>query len=150
MPLDFQAFEDSIGAHIARTGSVMGKALHRKLREAGYDISPDHWIVLVHLWTQDGQNQQHLARIAGRNKTSVTRAIDGLEDQNFVVRIVDEEDRRNRRIYLTRHGRALYHELLPHIEALMTEATAGVSETELSLCKQVLGRIFQNLQIPDG
>ena len=149
MPLDPQTFGDSIGAHIGRTSSLMGKALHRKLRQAGYDLTPDHWIVLVHLWEEDGQNQQHLAQVAGRNKTSVTRAIDALETQHFVVRVVDRDDRRNRRIYLTRDGRALCDILLPYIQALTAEATAGIPPEELAQCKAVLSKIFRNLQPAD-
>lgn len=138
-------FEQSLGANIGRTGKLMGRALIQRFREAGHDIQMDHWMVLVHLWHQDGQNQQLLGEQAGRTKTSVTRAIDSLEQKNLVVRVPDKTDRRHKLIYLTHQGRELKQTLFPYALEMISKATQGIPEVEIETCISVLKRIFDNM-----
>ncbi|GAB4403336.1 MAG: hypothetical protein OHK0039_02380 [Bacteroidia bacterium] len=147
MSAETPQYQDSLGAHIGRTGKVLSAALVARFRAAGYDyFTLDHWIVLLHLWHKDGQNQQYLGESAGRNKTTITRAIDSLEQRDFVVRIPDKDDRRNKLIYLTHGGRKLHETLMPLAEEVVQEATMGIPTTDIDTCKSVLNYMFQRLR----
>jgi len=137
-----------IGGFMARAGKAMHAALQHRFKQAGIDLSLDQWVVLMHLWVEDGQNQAALGETAGRNKTTVTRAIDGLERKNFVVRVLDKDDRRNKLIYLTQGGKEMEQRTLPHAQAVEKQALAGISEEKIALYKEVLMEITKNLQ-PD-
>ncbi len=143
----YSYFESNLGALVGQVGKVMSRALLDRFRQQGYEFGIDQWIVLIHLWHEDGQTQQDLGMTAGRNKTTVTRAIDWLEANNYVVRVNDQQDRRHKRIYLTHGGKELQNLLAPEVAEIMEEATSGIPEEELGVCKQVLRKIFLNLKM---
>ncbi len=125
-------------------GRAMSKALTDSIREAGYDLNMEEWIVLVHLWEQDGQNQAKLGEFAGRHKTAVTRAIDHLEELNYVLRVPDQNDRRNKLIYLTNVGKEMENVLRPLSEKIHHEALNGISDQEIMTLQRTLRKILVN------
>ncbi len=131
---------------IAMIGKAMFKSLTARMHQAGHHLNMEHWIVLVHLWQEDGQNQAKLGEIAGRHKTAVTRAIDNLEELNLVLRVPDQQDKRNKRIYLTKAGKELEHELMPIAIDTQTEAFMGIPKKDLEGCQEVLQLILENLK----
>ncbi|MEL6675191.1 MAG: MarR family transcriptional regulator [Bacteroidota bacterium] len=137
--------ENSLGPYIGKASRVLEKRINRNLMRAGYDMTLHHWIIMVHLWKKDGQNQKKLCEYAGRNKTMITRIIDGLEKENYVLRVPDKQDRRNKLIYLTHKGKSMQEELGELMEGTLAEATEGVSAEDLATCKQVLHQVFLNL-----
>lgn len=125
-------------------GRAMAKALTDSIRESGYNLNMEEWIVLVHLWEQDGQNQARLGEFAGRHKTAVTRAIDNLEELNYVLRVPDQTDRRNKLIYLTNAGKDLEEALRPLAEQIHQEALMGIPDQEIMSFQKTLRKILVN------
>lgn len=138
--------EESLGGLMGQAGKAMSRALIERFRQTGIDISLDQWIVLMHLWQEDGQNQARLGETAGHSKTTVTRAIDSMEKKSLVLRIPDQNDRRNKLIYLTHQGKDMQRSLMPSALRVQREAEAGISPEDLEVCKGVLRKIFQNLK----
>lgn len=138
-------YQKFLGAYLGQAAKMLLSTLTLQLRQAGYEITNEHWIILVHLWRQDGLNQQYLVESTGFNKTSITRALDSLEKQSFVIRVPDQADRRNKLIYLTHKGKAMEQTLVPHVETVHKVATANINPEELATCKRVLQTLYQNL-----
>ncbi len=138
--------ENSIGHLIGQAGRALKGALMGHFREMKVDLSPEQWIVLMHLKRKDGQNQASLGKILGHNKTTVTRAIDGLEKRNLVLRVPDQNDRRNNLIYLTHKGKEFNQALEPAGNSVQEEAVKNIDREHLEICRQVLRQIFRNLQ----
>ncbi|MCB0846362.1 MAG: winged helix-turn-helix transcriptional regulator [Bacteroidetes bacterium] len=136
---------NSLGPYIGKAGKVMEKRVNDNFSKAGYELTLHHWIVMVHLWIKDGQNQKTLCDYAGWNKTMITRTIDSLEAQNYVIRVPDKEDRRNKLIYLTHKGKTAQDELGTIMIQSLDEATANIAQEDLETCKMVLQKIFLNL-----
>ena len=63
------------------------------------------------LFDEEGRSQDNLAQSRGFDKTMITKSIAKLEQEDFVKRIVDPEDKRIKRLYLTKKGRTLEPEL---------------------------------------
>ena len=141
--------EKSIGPYIGKASRALEKRINDNFAKAGYEVSMDHMIVMMHLWREDGQNQKTLCGLAGRNKTMITRIIDNLEKQNRVLRITDKEDRRNKLVYLTHKGREEKKELEEVLIQTMKEATDGIPDSELDICKKVLYQVFLNVADED-
>ncbi|MEM9984772.1 MAG: MarR family transcriptional regulator [Bacteroidota bacterium] len=139
--------ENSMGRLMGQIGKAMTKSINARFKELGIPINLDQWIVLVHLWQEDGQNQAQLGETAGHNKTTVTRAIDTLEKRNLVLRIPDKQDRRNKLIYLTNQGKDMQDKLTPIALEIHTQAVKGISDSDLETCKSVLRRMYQNLKV---
>lgn len=137
--------EDSLGHMVGRTTRALWNRLHSMFIKAGYDVTVEQWIVLVNLWHRDGQFQQQLADISGKDKTSITRLIDGLEKRNIVVRVPDAVDRRHKRIYLTNKGKKLQNELIPLAQKNLYQAQQNVKAEHMKICKDVLQKVYCNI-----
>lgn len=137
--------EDSLGYILGRTVRSLGARLHRNFSQAGYDLTCEQWGLLSHLERNNGMNQQELAMISCKDKTSMVRLIDGLEKRKLVVRTPDKEDRRQKKIYLTVKGKTFQKRLLPIVEKTLEEAQGHITADEMNMCKRVLNRVYENL-----
>ena len=134
-------------------GYLMGKGLRmmrslmdRKFKEKEMDITMDQYVVLVHLWRKDGLKQQELANYCGKDKTTLTRGLNLLERQNWVLRIQDQLDKRIKRIFLTNKGKELEKVILDNMEEVMTEITKGINPEKMEICKEVLQQMHNNME----
>jgi DNA-binding MarR family transcriptional regulator len=137
--------EEPLGYLIGRAHRVLVNRLNRNFAEAGYDVTAEQWGMLRHLWEQDGQGQQQLAACACKDKTSITRLIDGLEKRHLVLRVADQNDRRNNLIYLTGKGKALQKALIVVVKKTLAESQQGLKPEHLKICKNTLRKVYQNL-----
>ena len=144
MPIENFKKEDTIGFLLGRTHRVMSNQMKRRFAEAGHDLTQEQMIVLITLWSEDGCSQQRLADLMFKEKSSVTRLITNIEKRNLVLRVPDQNDRRNKLIYLTHQGKALKEEVMEIIFEMLDKAQANISETDLNTCKNVLRQIFKN------
>jgi DNA-binding MarR family transcriptional regulator len=138
---------DSLVFLTNRVGRLLSNEVRKKLEEeeGPQALQPTHIGVLVDLWAQDGVRQQDLAVSTIKDKGTITRTLNFLEQENLVVRVTDRSDKRNKRIYLTHKGKELEHQLLPYTQRAMVGATSGISQEELCICKDVLVKLYKNL-----
>ncbi len=141
-----ELIENSLGSLLGRSAKLMGGLLEEHFHQGGYEFSLVHWIIFIHLWRSDGSPQCELAKECGQDKTAITRAVDWLEKRNYVLRIPDQQDRRHKLIYLTQKGKELPDILIPYAQKTIEKATAGISEEEMTQCKNVLRKVFNNLK----
>lgn len=139
------SLENSIGYLVRSVTRALRTKFNKNLQDAGFDITSDHWAVLVTLWNREAQTQKFLGYITMRDKANITRLVDALERRNLVVRIPDEVDRRQNLIHLTPAGREMYQQLLPLVEETLAEAEQNIAEEHLIICKDVLRDIYNNL-----
>ena len=137
--------DDSIGQLLGRTTRAMASAMQANFSSAGYDITVEQWTILVNLWRQNGQFQKQLAENTYRDKASVTRLVNGLEQRNLVVRVPDEADQRRNKIYLTKKGKELQDKLIPLAVETITDAGRGIRKEHLKIFKAVLVQLHSNV-----
>lgn len=112
-------------------------SLHLK----AYDITPEQWNVLKHLQEKDGISQKDLSYMADKDKTTITRIIDSLEERGALHRHNNPNDRRSFLIYLTEEGRSLIRELQPIPDKVNRLASQQLSEEELLKLKDMLSSL---------
>lgn len=141
-----QSFQDDqhLVPWIARAYKEASYAFSTKLKESGLDLSIEQMIILKHLVLEDGLVQNNLAFITYRDKTSLTRIINKMEQKNLLVRVQCSEDQRCNKIYITEKGRALYDKAQPFIAALMQEIEDFVSKEEKEVSINVLKKVFSH------
>lgn len=136
---------DKIPFLIARTHRTIHNTLNRRLAEYGLDITSEQAVVIMRCGIDDGMTQQELSDAIFKEKSSAKRLVDNLVKKNLLVRIVDQNDKRNKRIYLTHGGKAL-REQMSHIASELLEIVcSNIEEQEMIICKKVLTKIFENL-----
>ena len=127
-----------------KVSAAIKRKLHQNFRQYNIDVSPEQWTVLLYLWEKDGVTQQELCNVTYKDKPSMTRLIDNMEQQNFVVRIPNKTDRRTNLVYLTRTGRDIEEKARFIANKTLKEALQGLTVEELSVSQEVLRRIFFN------
>jgi len=139
------SLEDSLGHIVNRTARALCAMMQKRLNKAGHDVTVEQCALLFNLWRQDGQFQQQLADNTYKDKTSVTRIVDGLEKRHLVQRVLDKEDKRQKRIYLTRKGEHLQQKLKMLAVDVQKECLNDVEPEQWETCKEVLKKIYGNI-----
>lgn len=121
-------------------------AIYRRLRENGIaDTRPSHGNVMEHLAFEDGLRLNDLATRAGITPQSMGQFVDELEDLGYVERRPDPDDRRAKRIHLTRKGKRsnkVEWKVVGEVEAAL-EALLG--KKRLAELRESLARITESL-----
>ncbi|NRA50700.1 MAG: winged helix-turn-helix transcriptional regulator [Phaeodactylibacter sp.] len=126
-----------------RVGRLLVNEIRKRTELDDMGLSAQHMGILVDLWVKEGVRQQDLAISNIKDKGTIARALQSLEVANIVVRVPDQEDKRNKLIYLTHRGRALRDQLMPEAQRAVIEATSEVPEEDLATCKRVLNQIYE-------
>lgn len=129
-----------------KASTAIARRLQKNFKQAGIDITVEQWSVLYHLWKQDGMSQQELCNATFRDKPSITRLVDNLEKQKLVKRVASKDDRRMNLIYLTDEAQKLEVQTMEVANSTLNEALEGVSHENISICKEVLQIVYDNLK----
>ena len=78
------------------------------LLERDLDLSRDDVTVTICLSITNATSAQEIVRYTGRPKNSVSRAVTNLEEQGFLRRYADANDRRSAKLSLTPRGIRLF------------------------------------------
>ena len=126
--------------------TALARRLQKYFREAGLDLTVEQWSVLVHLWKEDGVNQQELCNKTFRDKPSITRLLDNLEKLQMVSRVASKEDRRIKYIFLTEQAKALRDKTMELANNTLMDGLSGVSPEEIEVVRKVLTQVYENLK----
>ena len=124
---------------------AMTRRFVQNATKSGLDISLDQWMILGPIWQFDSISQKELGEICLKDKTSITRTINILEQKNLVVRVEDQLDHRIKRVVLTTAGTQLFLDALPIMERTRDEVRANISDNDIDIFKSVLSKILKNL-----
>lgn len=116
--------------------------------EAGLDLAPEEWAVLMVLWERGPQRMTDLAAVTLRDRTTVTRIVDRMVKKGLVLRRAPDEDRRVVAIAATEAADALRPRVLAVIEPLIAQAMAGIPPEAAATALSVLRQISANLEPP--
>lgn len=78
---------------------------------APYHIGWGHFAILVSLYGMEGRSQDSLALSRGFDKTMIAKSVVRLEEEGFVRRETDPDDKRVKRLYLTEKSRNIRPEM---------------------------------------
>lgn len=116
--------------------------LHHELES--YHLGSGQFHFLMALYHKDGIHQEHLADLLRIDKGTCARAIKRLEDEGYVTRAIDTNDKRAYQIFLTEKAR----DMRPIIRKILHDWTktllTGFSEEEKELVFTFLERIAEN------
>ena len=85
---------------------------------------------LLELYINDGKNQEEIAETLKIDKGTTARALKKLEEQGFVTRIKDENDKRSNKIYLNDKAKDVREGVLDVLNDWNKEITKSLTEEE--------------------
>lgn len=109
-----------------------------------YNIGSGQHLFLMILSKNDGINQEELSSYLKIDKATTAKAIKKLEEEGYVIRRIDDIDKRAYRVFLTDKGR----DVIPIIDEAVKDweefITEGFSEKERISVGALLGKMAQN------
>ena len=135
----------NLGMLIRSAHNSMTERFVQNVFNSGLDISLDQWMVLGPIWQLESPSQKDLGEICLRDKPTISRIIDSLEDKSLVVRVSDQIDHRIKRVVLTKAGKQLFYDVLPIMEKTREEVRGEIPDEEIEIFKNVLSKIIKNL-----
>jgi DNA-binding MarR family transcriptional regulator len=136
---------NSLAHLMGRTSRAVLNRVQKSFTSAGHPVTVEQWLLLVNLRNRDGQLHQELAGNTFKDKTTVTRLLDGLEKKGLVERVAGEADRRQKRISITGKGQELLKSLGPLALETQSRSLQGIDPGELKICRNVLLKIYCNV-----
>jgi DNA-binding MarR family transcriptional regulator len=125
----------------------LAKAVDSELRK-NVGITFGQWKVLVILTRiQDGLTQKEIADQLGLEAPTLIPIIDKLESDGFVERRVDQNDRRNNRIYRTQKVDTVWDNTINCAIRILKLALANIPETRVIIMQEVLEKMWINLRL---
>jgi MarR family transcriptional regulator, organic hydroperoxide resistance regulator len=137
--------ENTLGYLINRCSILLKSELTHRLNQAGYDVTPEEWVILNRLWEQGGLSQNELAEQTIKDKTTITRFLHQMEAKGLITRKSSKEDGRFKKVQLTANGKKLKSSLIPIAQEMLAHASADLSKNELQIVLGLLKKIEHNL-----
>lgn len=115
------------------------------LKEKKYDLTFEQILVLYILDETEGMNLGAVAEKADRERTTISRMVDGLEKRNLVVRVPDKVDKRQKLLYLTNLGRSRIAETDQLVPDFFERMYVGIDKQEIEKAIETHKKILANL-----
>ncbi|TLS67041.1 MarR family transcriptional regulator [Mariprofundus erugo] len=144
LPTDFQ-LEQAIGMQVNRTAFLMTEEIARRFADYGYPLSAQDFGILFRLLKKGAVTQVEIAALMMRDKTTITRRIDGLVKKGLVERNPCPQDRRCFRIGLTEAGRQALSVMIPLVRDFQQEVLCDVPDEEKAATMKTLKHIAEKL-----
>ncbi|MEM7659532.1 MAG: MarR family transcriptional regulator [Bacteroidota bacterium] len=125
--------------------------LYRKLAQASInrrevDISVNQLILLIEIIERPESTQVELSQKVFKDFASVTRMVQILVKNGYLVRVENEQDRRKKDLIPTKAGQQIVQQLIPVIEEYRAIALAGISLSEIQRCIAVFSKLSANCE----
>lgn len=141
MRLDFSDRNPILVLHdVARLCRTRADQLAR-----AHGMTRAQWVILLRLERQPGLSQNELAALVEVEPITVGRLIDRLEGRGLVERRNDPNDRRIRRLHLTKAAEPLLDEIGDHLNALGEMVRKTISKSQLEAMTDCLLQMKANL-----
>jgi MarR family transcriptional regulator, transcriptional regulator for hemolysin len=111
-----------------------------------YGMTRAQWQLLSRLERCEGLKQAELAEMLDLQPITLTRLVDRLCENGLIERRADPNDRRAKRLFLTKEARPLMDRLAVLGEEVMGEVLAGIDDADVALMLEKLGRAKENLR----
>ncbi len=145
MEEDFK-LDDFLGYKLGTTYLSLVNLFQKKLSESGIGITVEQAKVLNFLNHKPGCNQNDLCEALLKDKPAISRLIESLEKSYLIFRKEDEQDRRNKHLYLTEDGQVKYEEMAPIRAQFFKMIHGSMSENEVAKMKIMLQNLWESLQ----
>lgn len=108
------------------------------------DITIDQCLLLIILNQNAAYSQKEIAELIFKDNASITRIIELMVQKNYLIREINESDRRKFNLEITEKGKKTIELLTPIIHKNRENALEGLSKDEIELLDTLLAKIISN------
>ncbi|RLF60261.1 MAG: MarR family transcriptional regulator [Thermoplasmata archaeon] len=134
--------QKSIGRYISYIHRNFHIQMHHELKQ--YHLGSGQFHLLMILYKKDGVNQETIAEKLKIDKATIARSVKKLEENEYIIRMKDKQDRRNYNIYLTDKAKHLHPKIKQILKKWTKQLLLDFSENEIIQLYSFLERMEQN------
>ena len=140
------SLDESLGFWLYRSHIQVSAALRQAFQDAGHDLTPEQWAVLLGLQEEEGLNQSQLGDKTYKDRHNITRILKHLDKRGYIEKLHVKKDKRAFRVYLSPAGRSLLRELKQVVLKHRDRVCNGFSKDDLLKIRDYLRHIVDNLR----
>lgn len=138
-----------LGYMLGMTLRVFKTRMMTECKKKDIELSLEQFVILNMLNANCDLIQQDLANHLQKDKSIIVRQIDGLIEDQYVVRLTNKEDKRKKNLILTKKGFERLNEMERIASEVSKKLLTGVSDSELKIFKDVLVKIQENGELEE-
>ena len=131
--------ESSIGKYISVLFRCRKNYAGRMLEPFGLVGSQYLYILMLSL--KNGASQEEISDHLKIDKTTTARSIKRLEDNGFIIRDIDTDDKRANKVYLTQKAIDILPEIKKTIKTWESNILSDISDDEINLLEKLLKKM---------
>ncbi len=132
----------TLGFLLGRAAATMATLLNQTLKSEGIDLPHSQFVILRHLYNEDGISQQELAERIFKDNAAIKRTLDNLEQKKLIQRV--HVTQRKNSILITEEGKQLLPQVLQSAEKAMRQILKDISYEDYQHLREMLEKIFRN------
>lgn len=117
-----------------RAQSLYRQIIQRKMKEHNIDISFEMLHIMKNLRYTDKINQQELANLTDKDKSSLSYLIKNMEKRGFIIRIESKEDKRSKLVLLTEEGKRIHDEIVIIVNDVYEKLEKESNRDHMQIC----------------
>ena len=118
----------------------------KQLKLTGYNITIDQWLIITSIQENPDISQQDLGELVFKDNASVTRMVELLVKNKYLVRKPYASDRRRVKLVVTKACQKIIEEMHAVVIQNRKRALQSISAKELEVLNKTLGQIIGNCQ----
>lgn len=133
------------------TFTILLNRINRNIRKikneemANYELRSPHISCLYYLYTSDGLTSKELCERCEEDKATISRSLDYLEKNGYLVCKSDSKKRYNAPFELTERGMRAGKRIADKISAVLDEISVGVPDEDRMIFYRSLNIISENI-----
>ena len=129
---------------IEQTIKEYRKISQKNISQIVSGITVDQCLLLIILNKNSTYSQKEIAELIFKDNASVTRIIELMVQKKYLIRKINELDRRKFSLEITEKGKKTIELLTPIIHKNRQDALKGLSKNEIELLDKLLAKIISN------
>lgn len=113
--------------------------------EHGFNITPEQFLVMDTLWDEGILTQQQIADFLLKDKNSVVKLVDNLEERRLVRRLSNPKDRRQNLIEVTEYALSIKDDVTNAAMSAVDHIINGISKEDMHNFICVLSKMAENM-----
>lgn len=111
---------------------------------SGLNISTGQYMFIVSICENVGLSQEELSVCIGINKSTVAKVVAQLEQEGYVVREVDQHDKRGYKLYPTEMAKDVYPKIIEILEQWKSYLITDLTEEEVTTLITLMTKVESN------
>jgi MarR family transcriptional regulator for hemolysin len=132
------------GHYVNVLGRIIVKRMNEKMSNTGLTCS--QWSVIARLLREDELTQTEICEQLSIEAPAISKTICNMVSAGWLTRLVNESDKREKKVALTEKAKEYLPTWLRSINDLETTALNGIESEEAEIFNRVLKRMIVNLR----